>query len=334
MSSNETPHVLVIGTGSIGERHTRCFLSTERCRVSICEINDDLRNDVANRYPVDDSFADLDTALQHHPDIAVICTPAHLHVSMAVTLLQQGIAVLCEKPLSVSLEGIEQLEELATAKDAKFSMAYVMRAHPLLTEVRHQVLSGDFGRPLEIGVVSGQHFPHYRPAYREIYYTNRATGGGVIQDGLTHVVNYIEWLVGPMTRVAADCDHLALPGVDIEDSVHVIARHGNVMAHYSMNQHQAPNEGQLTVICERGTIRVETHRMRWQVATEPETPWTVHQLEPLERDDLFVFQAHRFLDYVSGESNTPLCPFEDGLQTLRCNLAIMHAADTHTWVEV
>ena len=75
-------------------------------------------------------------------------------------------------------------------------------------------------------------------------------------------------------------------------------------------------------------------RMRWQVATEPETPWTVHQLEPLERDDLFVFQAHRFLDYVSGESNTPLCPFEDGLQTLRCNLAIMHAADTHTWVEV
>ena len=106
------------------------------------------------------------------------------------------------------------------------------------------------------------------------------------------------------------------------------------MAHYSMNQHQAPNEGQLMVICERGTIRVETHRMRWQVATEPETPWTVHQLEPMERDDLFVLQAQRFLDYVSGESKTPLCPFEDGLQTLKCNLAIMHAADTHTWVEV
>jgi len=326
--------VLVIGTGSIGERHTRCFLSTGRCTVSVCEINDELRGEIAGRYPLAAAFADLDSALEQPPDIAVICTPAHLHVAMAIRLLEAGIAVLCEKPLSVSLEDTERLGELASAEGARFSMAYIMRAHPLFAEVRRRVLSGDHGRPLEVVVVSGQHFPHYRPAYRQIYYTDRATGGGVIQDGLTHVVNYVEWLVGPMSRVAADCDHLALPGVDIEDSVHVVARHGDVMVSYSMNQHQAPNEGLMMVICERGTIRVEAHRMRWQVVTEPETPWTVHELDPLERDDVFVNQAHRFLDYVSGESAEPSCRFEEGLQTLRCNLAIMHAADSQTWVEV
>ena len=333
MAGHDIPHVLVIGTGSIGERHTRCFLETGRCEVSICEINAELRSDISSRYALRTAHADLESAIADPPDVAVVCTPAHLHVDMAIGLLEAGIGVLCEKPLSTSLNSIERLCELSSTAQARFSMAYPLRAHPLWIEVRDRVRSGELGRPLEVVVVSGQHFPHYRPAYREIYYTDRATGGGVIQDGLTHVVNCVEWMIGPMTRVAADCDHLALPGVNIEDSVHVIARHGEVMVNYSMNQHQAPNEGQMMVICERGTIRVQADLMRWQEVTEPETPWTVHQLDPLERDDIFVRQAHRFLDYVAGETE-PLCGFDEGLQTLRCNLAIMQAADSQVWVDV
>ena len=333
VTDSSRPHVLVIGTGSIGERHTRCFLATGRCDVSICETNADVRDDVSARYELAGAFADLDTALSDPPDIAVICTPAHLHVTMAIRLLESGIAVLCEKPLSTSLDDIERLTELVAAPSARFSMAYVMRAHPLFQAVRDQIQSSQFGRPIEVILVSGQHFPHYRPAYREIYYVDRATGGGVIQDGLTHAVNFVEWMVGPMTRVAADCDHLALVGVDIEDSVHVIARHGDIMANYSMNQHQAPNEGQLTVICEAGTIRAEAHQGRWMTVTEPETPWTIHEMAPLERDDIFVNQAHAFLDHACGDAN-PLCPLEEGIQTLRCNLAILEAADSRTWVDV
>ena len=333
MAGPDIPHVLVIGTGSIGERHTRCFLETGRCEVSICEIDAALRSDISSRYALRTAHADLETAIADPPDIAVVCTPAHLHVDMAIGLLEAGIGVLCEKPLSTSLNSTERLGELSSTAQARFSMAYPLRAHPLWIEVRDRVRSGELGRPLEVVVVSGQHFPHYRPAYREIYYTDRMTGGGVIQDGLTHVVNCVEWIVGPMTRVAADCDHLALPGVDIEDSVHVIARHGNVMVNYSMNQHQAPNEGLMMVICERGTIRAEADLMRWQEVSEPETPWTVHQLDPLERDDIFVRQANRFLDYHAGEAES-LCRFDEGLQTLRCNLAIMQAADSQVWVEV
>ncbi len=330
------PHVLVIGTGSIGERHTRCFLTTGRAEVSICETNDEVRSRVQDLYDLRAAHADLDTALSNPsgpPDIAVICTPAHLHVGMATRLLEAGIAVLCEKPLSTSLEGTRRLAELARADTARFSMAYVHRAHPLHIAVREQLQSGQLGRPLEVIMVSGQHFPHYRPAYREIYYTDRATGGGVIQDGLTHMVNLVEWLVGPMTRVAADCDHLRLEGVEIEDSVHAIARHGDVMVGYTLNQHQAPNESTLVVICERGTIKVETHRNRWQLVTAPDTPWTDHTIQPLQRDDVFISQAHCFLDYVAGK-RPPLCPFDEGLQTLRGNLAIMTAADTATWQDV
>jgi len=328
-----TPHVLVIGTGSIGERHTRCFLATERVEVSICEINASVRDAVAGRYPLRGVHADLETALADRPDIAVICVPAHLHVAMAIHLLETGVGVLCEKPLSTSLENIDRLVELDSSPDARFAMGYVHRAHPLQTAMRGQLHSGDFGRPLEVIAQSGQHFPHYRPAYRETYYTDHATGGGAVQDGLTHMVNLVEWHVGPMTRVAADCDHLVLEGVSVEDSVHVLARHGAIMASYTMNQHQAANETSLTIICERGTLKVEVHHNRWRSVTGPEQPWSDHEGPPMVRDTVFILQANAFLDYIAGVA-PPLCTLAEGLQTLRGNLAILAAADTATWQDV
>ena len=62
MSATASFRVLVIGVGSIGERHVRCFLATERCQVAIVEINVELRDAVAQRYGVR-AFAELESAL-------------------------------------------------------------------------------------------------------------------------------------------------------------------------------------------------------------------------------------------------------------------------------
>ena len=60
-----------------------------------------------------------------------------------------------------------------------------------------RIRSGRFGEPVQIVATCGQHFPHYRPAYRDTYYRDRRTGGGAVQDALTHIINAGEWLVGP-----------------------------------------------------------------------------------------------------------------------------------------
>ncbi len=322
--------VLVVGVGSIGERHLRCFQQTGRADVSVCEINDRLRGDVADRYSVPAASSNLDEALAHDPEVAVICTPAHLHIPMAIRLAEAGVHLLIEKPLSTSLDGLDRLQAIVEQRQLTAGVAYVYRAHPVLSQMREAVLEGRFGEPVQLVAVSGQHFPHYRPAYREIYYRDRATGGGAIQDALTHVVNAAQWLVGPMTQVAADAEHQVLEGVEVEDTVNVVARHGNLQASYSLNQHQAPNEGTITVICRSGVARFETHRHRWRWQTTPEQPWNDVPFEPLERDELFVRQASAFLDSV--ELRQPAaCSLEEGKQTLRANLAILKSADTRTW---
>ena len=78
--------VLIVGVGSIGERHLRCFGHTDRAELSICEINDSLRQQIAERYSVSRAVRNLNEVLDEPPDVAVICTAAHLHVPMAIRL--------------------------------------------------------------------------------------------------------------------------------------------------------------------------------------------------------------------------------------------------------
>jgi predicted dehydrogenase len=147
-------------------------------------------------------------------------------------------------------------------------------------------------------------------------------------------VNLGDWLVGPIDRLVADAAHLALQGVEVEDTAHLLARHGRVMASYTLNQHQAPNETTFTVICERGTARFEAHNRRWCWMIAPDTTWQEESLPALERDELFVRQAHAFLDAVEGKG-APLCTLAEGERTLRVNLAALSSADELSgWVRV
>lgn len=324
------PRLLVVGGGSIGERHVRCFQQTQRVDVALCESNPQVRAAVTQRCKLNASFDDFDAALASQPDIAVICTPAHLHIPMATQLINAGIAVLIEKPLSVTLEGADELLALSQGRQLTVGVAYVYRAHGALQAMRQTLHSDRFGPAVQVVAVFGQNFPFYRPAYREIYYRDRSTGGGAIQDALTHVINAAQWLVGPVTEVTADAAHLVLDGVTVEDTVHMMARHSKVLASYSLNQHQSANEGTLTVICERGMVRYETHHGRWSWAEHPEAPWHVEPTAPLQRDELFRRQAEAFLDAVEGQSQ-PLCSLHEGLQTLRVNIAALRSLETRRW---
>ncbi len=327
--------ILVVGTGSIGVRHVRCMLATGRAEVGVCEPSDERRREVASQHRLLADYAELGDALAQPWDAAVLAVPAPLHVPLAQRLADQGIGVLIEKPLAVEERGIAQLIESAEARGVAASVAYVYRAHPAVQAARQALLDGRFGRPLQLVVVSGQPFQHLRPAYRDIYYAHRDQGGGAIQDGLTHSFNVCEWLVGPITRIAVDAEHLALEGIEVEDTVNVLARHADrVLACYAVNHHQAPNESSITLVCERGTVRLEIKDNRWSWMDQPAGTWH-EQATPLDsHDDWFTRQEQHFLDQIEGTC-PPLCSLHEGWQTLRVNRAALASADHGgEWQEV
>ena len=325
--------ILIVGVGSIGERHVRCFLATGRVVVGICELNAQLLDAVAERYDIKEAFATLETALDSSWDAVLIATPAHTHIPIALTVVKQGIPLLIEKPLSTSLDGVDELLALANEKNILTAVSYNYRAHPALAAMKAALDSKRFGAPKQLYALCGQHFATYRPAYADVYFADRAQGGGAIQDSLTHILNMGEWLLGPLTQVLADAGHQVLAGVDVEDTVHVIAHHGDVPASYTMNMYQQPNETILTVVCEKGTLRFEVHRCRWSWMDTVDGQWQEEDFAFKDRDDWYILNANAFLDALEGTC-APLCTLEEGIQTLRCNLAVLASADATPWQDV
>lgn len=319
--------ILIIGCGSIGERHLRCFQQTGRCEVSVCDANAKLLQEVSQRYNVPSHASFKDALAAGRFDALVICTPAHTHLAIAREGAAYGAAMLIEKPLAVALDEIEPTRSAIAACGRFTAVAYVYHCFPWVAAAREFLKRGEIGKPLHASVVAGQHFPTFRPAYRDIYYARHDMGGGAIQDALTHQVNAVEWLVGPMTRVFCDAAHQRLEGVTVEDTVNVSARHGEVLVSYAMTQFQASNESIIDLHCENGSLKIESHAQRWGSMKLGDTVWTWHTAAPLERDALFIAQANAFLDGMEGRP-CALSTFDEAVQTLRFNLAALQSAST------
>lgn len=318
--------ILIIGIGSIGERHLRCFKATARCEVSGCEPNESLRLKMGERYgcPV---YASVEEAMGAGTwDGAVICTPAHTHIPIAMHLLDQGMHLLIEKPLSTTLAGIDDLIQKATERKAIVRVAYVFRSIPVIAAIREALQTPGLEDIRHIVVTSGQNFAKARPAYASTYFARRETGGGCIQDALTHQVHAVEWVVGPIERVYCDASHEVLAGVEVEDTVNLTARlHGGIAAVFAINQFQAPNDLVLSFHAAGGSVRVEFYQNRLGLLLAGDSDWAWREFPLEERDAMFVRQANSFLDALDGQADN-LSTLEASLQTLRVNLAALQSS--------
>lgn len=316
--------VLVVGGGSIGERHLRCFQQAGGCRLALCESHDERRREVAQRYGVE-ALASVADAAARPWHAAVICTPAHLHVAHAEQLAPRTASLLIEKPLATKLDEATRLRSSLAGKTVR--VAYVFRTHPAVQAVKQLLATGELGELLQLTIVGGQNFPAFRPAYREIYYADRATGGGAIQDAATHMFDLIQHLAGRIDWVFCDAAHQALEGVTVEDTVHVAARAGGgrVLVSLAQNQFMPPNELHVQLNGRRGTAKLLLHEHRWGVIRHGESSWTWSPPLVEERDALFRAQARQFLAACAGAADD-LCRLDDALHTLGVNLAALESA--------
>jgi predicted dehydrogenase len=320
-------NTLVIGCGSIGERHLRCFLGTKRSTVTGCDTNPALLETVARKYAVPVT-SDWESAVSNTQfDTVVICTPAPHHIPMALRALELGKHVLIEKPLSHTMAGIDALRQARDVSQRTVAVAYVLHQYPLLQAARAFIATGELGPVLQAIVVSGQPFHLLRPAYAQTYYRQRETGGGAIQDALTHSANWVESVLGPTESVMCECAHQTLPNVTVEDTALICARHeSGALTSYALNQFQSPNESTLQFNTATGSVRVEIHEQRWGVFRASDLAWRWQPAPASERDTHFTTQANAFLDAVEGRPATT-CSLEAAIQTLRFNLAALASAD-------
>lgn len=323
---------IVIGTGGIGKRHLRGLVETGRVQLTLVEPDNGRRRDAERHFGPAASYAALEDADLGSHDLAVICTPAHLHVAMMNECAAAGVSFLVEKPLAVSMDGVDNVIDKVRRAGVLARVGYIRRIAPEIQAVRQQIGTGKIGDVKLVYVNSSQEFPKYRPDYPKTYYSRPEMGGGAILDAASHTFDLLIWMMGRPVTVGAMYDRLALDGSRTEDTCLIAIRfESGAMANVAINQFQKPNVSSIEFIGTRGNLVVDHSAVRFadddsggckevRDFMEGLAPMAAHQAR-------FTLQANAMLDAIEGKS--------DALATLdeaRTNLLVALAAK-RSWQE-
>jgi predicted dehydrogenase len=279
-------------------------------------------------------FSRIEEALAFSPQIAVIASPAPFHISTAQLLAENGVHLLVEKPLSVSLSGVSQLIETCKTRGLVLSTGYNLRFLPSLQRYRSLLSEGIVGRILSVRCEIGQYLPSWRPDcnYRECVSARRELGGGALLE-LSHELDYLRWVFGDVVWVKATLARQSLLEIDVEDSVHLTlgfaSSEGRTQLIGTVNldfiRHDTTRT--CTAIGENGSLRWNGLTGEISQYKAGEHRWHEVFIQSHQRDDSYIAEWKDFIESVISEKR-PLVDGKDGLIVLQIIEAARNSAAT------
>lgn len=162
-----------------------------------------------------------------------IVTPNHMHFPVAKAFLEAGIHVICDKPMTTTVEDAEELAALVEKTGKLFVLTHNYSGYPMIRHARAMVESGELGK---IQLVQAEYAQDWLTEAIEGTGQKQAAWrtdpkqsgiGGCVGDIGTHAFhlgNYVSGLKAE--KIAADMTTF-VPGRDLDDNIHVMLRYEN-----------------------------------------------------------------------------------------------------------
>lgn len=319
---------LVIGCGSIGERHIRNLLSLSASEVSVFDIDARRLAAIADKYKIK-TYNDLSQAFSQAPDALVICVPPSLHMQLAFKGIEHNAHIFVEKPISHTIDGVDKLNKAAKKKNLVVYVGYNMRFHPGLRQVKQLLDEGKIGKVLSADVEAGQYLPDWHPGedYRRGYTARRELGGGIILDG-SHELDYIRWLIGgEVKEVSCFAGKISRLEVDTEDTAEILLKFdNNVITRVHLDFVQRGYSRSCKLIGEEGTITWSYPDKKVRLFTAANNKWQEIDT-PFEPNAMYIEEMKQFIQCVKGEEK-PVVDGDVGQRVLEIALAAKKSAAT------
>jgi predicted dehydrogenase len=305
--------ILLTGIGSIGKRHLR-LLQAHDDPMEIHAYRSSGTDDVA--FPDVVQHTSLDAALAENPDIAFITNPTSVHINTATACAAAGCHLFIEKPLSHSLDGVDELMRIVEEKNLITYVGCVLRFHPVLQRIASLLADDAIGDIYSYRVYSGSYLPDWRPEqdYRESYSADPAMGGGVVMD-LIHEIDYSYWLFGDIDDVRSWVGQVSDLEIESEDLAEIIVETDTgVVGQLHLNYYRSKPRRTVEVIGDSGIIHGDLLDSEVRIQTNHST-----ETESFDTpdDELYDQQLHSFLSHIrNGE------PCDNDLQEARRVLEI------------
>jgi predicted dehydrogenase len=179
------------------------------------------------------SFSEMAAAEKSRPDridAVSIVTPNHLHFAPAKAFLEAGIHVICDKPLTTTVEDALALAEIVRGSGLIFGLTHNYTGYPLVRQAREMIEASELGRIRVVQVEYAQDWlttPLEQTGQKQaVWRTDPAQSGpaGSLGDIGTHAYNLACFVTGlRCDQLAADVS-IFVPGRRLDDNVQMLLR--------------------------------------------------------------------------------------------------------------
>jgi len=326
--------IAVIGLGSIGRRHLGNFHTVGVKDLAAWDAEAGARAAAATAFPFATITPTLEAAL-HGAAGVVIGTPPDSHLALGRMASERRAHVMVEKPLTVSVEGVDAWLRDCDAKGVRVLTAYNWRYWPPMLQAERLLKEGRIGALRAARTEYAYHLPHHRyPGrdYRQFYMAKSAQGGGCVLDE-SHAIDYMRWLCGEITEVSAVVDKISSLEIDTDDIADLTVRFASgAVGNIHMNLFAWNMHSHFELMGEAGVLQWRRFENEIRLFDPKADRWEVYPFAG-QLNDMYVEEARHFVACIRGEA-TPRCDGWDGLQTMRVIEAARRASAERRWVKV
>jgi predicted dehydrogenase len=328
--------ILIIGLGSIGQRHLRNIKKLNiKCQIyairkkNITPLlnnnNKPLKGDIKNKYSII-FLKNLDELIkkQIKLDCAFVCTPSSLHIPQVIWLLKNNINSFVEKPLGSSLKKIKELELLLKKKNKIITMVgYQLRFNPIIKYLKNILQKKYYiGNLLSVHIHHGEHIKDFHPYedYRISYAANKKLGGGVILSQI-HEIDYLlhlfkDYQFKKIQSISAKVSNLDIDVEDVLSANFLLKRNQNkILCSMHLNFYERPKRRKIYLIGEKGSIKACLNTQKITIFKKNNK---IIKKFKFKKNDIFMKELNFFISKIKSKDKiTNELNLFNGIKTLR-----------------
>lgn len=248
--------VCIVGCGNIFIRHAMSATAFDDISlVAVCDIKEDRAKAAAEKYHTKYYTDYKEMCEKEKPDVLHLCIPHYLHPIVSRYAIENGINVICEKPMSINYEDGAENVRLAKKKGVLYGVIFQCRYNAASQLVKKYIDNGVLGKVK----FARSTLTWYRP---DDYYADSdwkgtwdKEGGGVVIDQAIHSMDLVNWFIGDEpASVYAHIDNRGHSVMQVDDTAEGLIKYKNgaVYGFWAMNNYGTNEPIEIRLMCENG----------------------------------------------------------------------------------
>ncbi len=342
--------ILMVGLGSIGQRHVRNIRRLFGDEVEVCAFrvrklqqtfSDTMQIiegiDVEKQYNIY-CYDDYETALGDNPDVVFITNVTSRHMDYAIKAAEAGCDLFIEKPLSDSMDSVYRLDAIVHQNGNIVCLGYQNRFNPCIKKLKEILNNKILGKIISVETCFGERVTtmHRYEDYRQTYMARKDLGGGCLLNLQIHDIDYLQWIFGMPKEVNGFLGFGSALGTDVEENA-VLQYNADGLGYDIMitsrsDFFQYPPVHSCIVVGENGRVEIDLNSASMQMYVDDEDV-VVYVYPDFQRNDMFIEELKVFMDCIK-KREVPESSLADGINGLKIVEAAKKSAEENRIYEL